>query len=106
MKIHFRGALSGYLNHSLDNNYVYIHERYVSPSHVLARDCVTLQMVTGDKVVFCVTEEEDNVYNMKVGKGKGNFVQNVLVFHSCTSFKKKSLQYILFWKVPNQSWYR
>ncbi len=68
-----------------------VHPREVREPVPRAGDCVTLQMVTADKVVFCVTEEEDNVYNMKVGKGKGNFVQNVLVFHSCTSFKKKKL---------------
>ncbi len=66
MKVHLRGAWNEYFNHDL-SSYFCTHSDYVSPAHVLGRDHVTVQFVTPTKqVVFCVTQEEEDIYDMKV----------------------------------------
>ncbi len=63
MNIKYKGALTPVFKHHL-KNFLYTHERYVSPEYVLQHDNVTLQLCTETEAVFCVTDKDEDVYDM------------------------------------------
>ena len=60
-----RGAYSIGSAHQL-HNFVWRHERYVHPRHVLERDNITLMGITPAHAFFCVSEPDVDVYDMQV----------------------------------------
>ncbi len=44
-------------------NFLYTHEKYVSPKYILENKNVTLFSFDGDQVIFCETDEDVNIYN-------------------------------------------
>ncbi len=62
--VRYRAAMNLIWCHSL-SNFFYTHDKYVSPTYVLGRDHVSVQLVTPTHVVFCVTDEGEDVYDMK-----------------------------------------
>ncbi len=57
-----RGTYSIINMHAL-HNFCLLHERYVHPNHVLDHDHITLQSVTPNHAIFCVSSEDMDVYN-------------------------------------------
>ena len=60
-----RGAYSIGSAHQL-HNFVWRHERYVHPRHVLEGDNITLMGITPAHAFFCVSEDDVDVYDMRV----------------------------------------
>ena len=59
-----RGAYSLIINHQL-HNFVWRHESYVHPKHVLEYDNITLMGVTQTHAFFCVSEQNFDIYETK-----------------------------------------
>ena len=65
MRVLGRGAYSPLQPHQL-NNFVWWHEKFVHPSHVLLHDNITLMGVTPTHAFFCVSDPGFDVYDTKV----------------------------------------